>query len=217
MAAVLTSHPLALEASVPAHLGGGAALLSPPSRETKLHLLDTRFTGQSEDHGRFTRYLAEYLGGLGIGLVGVVAGVVALPTPWKLTDAPLPMALGVVGSSMGVTLAGWALDGRGSFVFALLGSVIGLAAPFLAGAGILMASGCDLQAYRNCGAVEPMIVGMLLLTPLGGIVGYELSAPTPWLDEDYASRTPGPVPRFAPVLTLARQGVGGTLGIAWSM
>jgi hypothetical protein len=62
--------------------------------------------------------------------------------------------------------------------------------------------------------MAPIIIGMFILSPLGATVAYELSAPTPWLSEDYALRAPRPAPGFVPVLTPARQGFGGTLGIA---
>ncbi|HYH96678.1 hypothetical protein [Hyalangium sp.] len=188
--------------------------MSPDSREASFHLLATTPYGESVDHGIGTRLYIEYLSGLGIGLVGVVVGMVAISDYPTLKEAALPAALGIVGSAMGVTFAGWALDGRGRAGFALLGSLIGFGAPLLVGTGFLLASGCDTQAIWDCGAVGPMVVGMLILTPLVATTAYELSAPKPWLSEDYASRSPRPAPRFVPVLTLARQGVGGTLGIA---
>jgi hypothetical protein len=67
LTAVLTSHPLALEASVPAHREGGAFLLLPNSQEAKFSLLATNFDGQSGDHGGSTRYLVEFFGGAGLG------------------------------------------------------------------------------------------------------------------------------------------------------
>jgi hypothetical protein len=84
----------------------------------------------------------------------------------------------------------------------------------LAGMGLLLATECNPNTLRNCEALVPMVVGIMLLPALGATLAYELSAPTPWLDEGYASRAPRPAPRLFPVLTLARQGWGGTLGIA---
>jgi hypothetical protein len=215
--AVLASHPLALEASVPAHPEGGASLRGSRSQEAKFHLLATRFDGESADNGRFTRYLAESLGGFGVGMVAGLAASGGLSPYPTLKETALPFALWVVGNGVGVKLAGWALDGRGRLSFALLGSIMGFAAPALVGTGFLLATGCDTRAIWDCGAMGPMFVGALVLTPLGAVVAYELSAPTPWLSEDYELRSPRPAPRFVPVLTLTRQGVGGTLGIAGRM
>lgn len=201
LSAVMASHPLSLEASVPS------------SQEAKFHLLTRLPDWESVDHGSGTRYFSEYLGGLGFGLVGIVGGMVSISDYPTLKEAALPTVLGIAGSTVGVMFAGWALDGRGRSVFALWGSLMGFAAPVLVGAPFALAT-CDAHAIWDCGAMAAMFVGALFLTPLGATVAYELSAPTPWLEEDYASRSPRPAPRFVPVLTLARQGVGGTLGIA---
>jgi hypothetical protein len=104
------------------------------------------------------------------------------------------------------------MDGRGRYGFALLGGVIGLTVPLLTGVALSRAAGC-----ASCDGIEvPIAVGMLLLTPVGATIGYELSEPTPWLSLK-ASRDPAPAPRVAPVVMLARQGHGVTFGLAGSL
>jgi hypothetical protein len=214
LTAVLASQPLELQVSAPAHLEQVASLALPGSQSGKLYLLDPKLNEKSGDDGTATRVIVECVVGLGLGGAGVIVGSLALSDSPSLEELVVPLSLMVLGSSMGVKLAGWAMDGRGRLGYAVLGSLIGLVVPMLAGTGLLLAEGCDPDTLTSCSALVPMVIGMLLLPPVGATIGYELSAPTPWLSLGYASSAPPPAPRLVPVLTLARQGLGVTLGLA---
>jgi hypothetical protein len=209
---VLAAQPLSLQVSAPAHLEPVASLTLPSSQSGKLHLLDSGLNEERADDGMTARVIVESVVGLGVGAAGGILGSLALSDSPSLVETMVPLSLLLLGSSLGVTLTGWAMDGRGRFGYALLGSVLGFVAPMLA--GLLLAKGCDPDTLTNCGALVPMAIGILLLPPIGATIGYELSAPTPWLSLGYASRTPPPEPRVVPVVTLARQGLGITLGLA---
>jgi hypothetical protein len=217
LTAVLASQPLELQVSTPTRLEQVAPLALPASQSGKRHLLNTRLNEKGEDDGTTTRVIVESAAGLGLGGVGLIVGSLALSDSPKLEETVIPMSLLVLGSSMGVTFIGSALDGRGRFGFALLGSIIGFVVPFAAGTGLLVAAGCNPDTLTNCGGLVPMVIGVLLLPSVGATIGYELSAPTPWLSLGYASSAPPPAPRLVPVVTLARQGLGVTLGLAGSL
>jgi hypothetical protein len=214
LAAVVVSQPLSLHLSAPAHLEPVASLTLPGSQSGKLYLLEPGLKERRDDDGTTARVIVECAVGFGGEAVGVIVGSLAFSDSPKLEEAIVPLSLLVLGSSLGVSLTGWAMDGRGQFGYALLGSVIGLVVPMLAGLGLLLAEGCNPDTLTNCGALVPMAIGMLLLPPVGATIGYELSAPTPWLSLGYASRPPPPEPRVVPVVTLAREGLGITLGLA---
>jgi hypothetical protein len=110
------------------------------------------------------------------------------------------------------------MDGRGRFGYAMLGSIIGAATPIGIGVGLIQLVNCGGPASDGC--AKPIVVsllGLLVLPAVGAMVGYELSAPKSWL---LLARAPGklPAPRHVvPVLALARQGLGGTVGFAWTL
>jgi hypothetical protein len=214
LTAVVVSQPLSLQVSAPAHLKPVASLTLPGSQSGKTYLLEPGLNEKRGDEGKTTRVIVECVVGFGLEGAGLILGSLALSDSPSLQEAVVPLGLMVLGSSLGVTLTGWAMDGRGQFGYALLGSILGLAVPMLAGLGLLLAEGCNPDTLSNCSAMVPMVIGMLLLPPVGATIGYELSAPTPWLSLGYASRTPPPQPRVVPVVALTRQGLGVTLGLA---
>lgn len=118
------------------------------------------------------RVLAEafggVLGGVGMGIVGLLAGASALEN----TDCSggdgcavllilITVPAAFVGIPLGVQTAGQSLGGQGDFIPALGGTVLGT------GAGLIF----GLRSEGTGGMVAGLIVGPIL----GSIVGYELS------------------------------------------
>lgn len=213
---VLSSLSLSGEASTHARLELGTSLTLPGSQRAERHLLDSRIHDSSSDGGSTTRVFVEFLGGLAGEFVGFIPGALLLASNSTLWAAGAALGLGIVTNSAGVSLAGGLMDGRGRYGFALLGSFLGMALPFAAGMALLLGQGCNPDTNTNCGAFVPMIIGMLVLPSVGATIGYELSAPTPWLSLE-ASRDPAPTPRLTPMVTVARQGLGITFGLVGSL
>jgi hypothetical protein len=213
---VLSSLSLAGEAPTRARLELGSSLTLPGSQRAERHLLDSRIQDMSGEESSTSRIFVEFLGGLAGEVIGAVPGALLLANNSSLGAAGVAMGLIVLTGSAGVSIAGWSMDGRGGYGFALLGSFLGMAAPVAGGLVLLLGQGCNVDTNTNCGALVPMVIGMLLLPSVGATIGYELSAPAPWLSLE-ASRAPAPGPRVAPVVTLARQGLGITFGLAGSL
>jgi hypothetical protein len=173
---------------------------------------------QSNDKAA-NRIFLEFLAGAGLGILG--GGLTGLALGSNIESPAslvIPISILLLGSGVGVALVGAMMDGRGSFGYAMLGSLIGSVAPLAIGMGLIQLVGCAGRFGNGC--VKPIVVsllGLLVLPSVGAIVGYELSAPKSWL---LLARAPGelPAPRHVvPVLTLAGQGLGGTVGFAWTM
>ncbi|MCP3140306.1 hypothetical protein [Pyxidicoccus xibeiensis] len=216
LTAVLSSMPPALDAPVTARLEVRSALTLPGSQRGALRLLDTDSDEGEDTPSIVGRVAAEYLAGVGTSFV------LTLLNSQLLIDLPGGVLLSVMiaslvlGPAVVVPLTGRALDGRGSVNAALLGSLLGAVGPLLL--GVVTSLGCNdpltLSRVNQCEAnIVPVAIFMLLLPSAGAALGYELSAPKPWLSRGHASGTSTPAPRFVPVLAPARYGVGGTVGI----
>jgi hypothetical protein len=167
------------------------------------------------------RVFLEFLAGAGLGTLG--GGL----TGWAMgssiespTSLVIPISVLLLGNGVGVALAGTLLDGRGRFAYAMLGSIIGSVVPIAIGIRLMQLAGNVADRCFGNGCAKPVVLsllGLLVLPAVGAIVGYELSAPKSWLLLAHAPGNP-PAPRqVAPVLTLARQGLGGTVGLAWRL
>jgi hypothetical protein len=162
----------------------------------------------------FLEFLAgAVLGGVSGGLTGWAMGS-TLESPASLV---VPSSVLLLGSSVGVALVGNLMEGRGRFSYAMLGGTLGSVVPLTVGLGLMRLVNCT--DYVGNGCVRPMVVGLigfLVLPAVGAIVGYELSAPKSWLWVARAEKLPAPR-QVVPVVTLARQGLGGTVGLAWTL
>ncbi len=120
------------------------------------------------------RVLAEafggVLGGVGMGIVGLLLGASALENVNCSADhgglcaatvllVTVPAAF--VGIPLGVQMAAQSLGGRGEFLPALAGTLVGT------GAGLI-------YGFSSTGT-GPMITGLIVGPLLGAIVGYEIS------------------------------------------
>lgn len=209
---VLASLSFDVEASLPARFEAAPTLTLSGSQGGRSYLLGSKLHDKSAD-GKITHVLVEWAGGLGGAVAGAFVGVLAVSDNPTVPEVTLLASLWVAGSSAGVTFAGWAMDRRGRFGFTLLGALIGFVVPMTAGVGLALAADCN-ATFSNCDVLIPTIIGVALLPPIGATIGYELSEPTPWLDLGYASSAPASKPGIVPVLTLAGQGLGVTIGIA---
>ncbi|KFE67305.1 hypothetical protein DB31_8745 [Hyalangium minutum] len=206
------------EASILPRLDGVSSLALPGSQRGKSYLLDTDMDSTIHDGsgegGSAGRILIESLAGLGGGVVGMAVGSLALSESPTFGQLAVPLSLDVLATSLGVAVTGWAMDGRGRLGFTLLGSILGLVVPLVAGSALVGLEGCEISETWSCTSGVFAVAGILFLPTVGATLGYELSAPEPWLSHGYASSAPSSPPRFVPVLTLARQGLGATIGIA---
>lgn len=119
------------------------------------------------------RILAEafggVLGGVGMGIAGLLVGAEAIGNT-DCSDGEVCVALlalitipaTFVGIPLGVQYAGQSMGGRGDFLPALGGTVLGT------GVGVIL----GMQSEGNGGLAVGLIVGPIL----GSIVGYELSS-----------------------------------------
>jgi hypothetical protein len=195
------------------------ASLSPPVlHESRFHLLETMGNDQSNDEAA-NRIFLEFLAGSGMG---VLAGGLTGLSLGSSIESPVSLAIPILslllGSSVGVSLVGARLEGRGRFGYALLGSIIGFVAPLVIGIGLLQFGGCAGNFSNRC--AQPIVVsllGLLVLPSVGAMVGYELSAPKSWLLLARAPEELSPPRRVIPVLTLATQGLGVTVGLAGTL
>jgi hypothetical protein len=213
---VLSSLSLTGEAPTRARLELGSSLTLPGSQRAERHLLDSRIHDTMGDESSTSRVFVEFLGGLAGEVIGAVPGALLLTSSSTLWAAGATVGFMIVANSAGVSIAGWSMDGRGRYGFALLGSLLGMVVPVVGGLVLLLGQGCNPDTHTNCGGLVPMVIGMLVLPSVGATIGYELSEPTPWLSLE-ASRAPTSAPRIAPVVTLARQGLGITFGLAGSL
>lgn len=186
----------------------------PGSQSGQRRLLEANPNKGNEDEGKTLRVIIEFGGGIALGMGGALFGNLALTDASSSGQGVIPMAFLVLGSGVGVTLAGWAMDGRGKLGPALLGSIVGFAIPMLMGMAMLAGQDCRPEALSSCSGLMPIVIGVIALPSLGATIGYELSAPTPWLSLEHAPRASPASPRIVPVLAPARQGVGLTLGFA---
>jgi hypothetical protein len=191
------------------------ALTPLASQRGTLHLLETPPRDEDDEVGTAGRVIIESLVGIGVG--GGSAALGALMVADRLDPSKVdpewylvPALFYVLGSSVGVMLTGQEMAGRGSHGYTLLGGVLGFAVPGAISAGLIAVKGC----YLLCGFEWPLAIGAIVLPVVGAILGYELSAPAPWLSLGQASSTPPPAPRLVPVLAPARQGLGLTVGLA---
>jgi hypothetical protein len=165
------------------------------------------------------RIFLEFLGGAGLGaLGGGLTGWAMGSTLESPTSLLLPISVLLLGNGVGVTLVGTLMEGRGRFGYAMLGSILGSVVPLALGIGMMQFVNNMGQCFGHC--AQPVIVsllGLLVLPAVGAIVGYELSAPKSWLLLAHALES-RPAPRqVVPVLSLAGQGLGGTVGLAWAL
>lgn len=120
----------------------------------------------------FPRVIAEVfggvLGGVGMGIVGLLAGVSALEDVscgsgevCAATILIITVPAVFVGIPLGVQYAGQGLGGRGDFLPSLAGTLLGT------GAGLLYGLSQDGAGY--------MAVGLIVGPVLGAVIGYELS------------------------------------------
>lgn len=202
------------------------AISAPPQRVSyreaeldmhRLHLLEPVSPEQGSDEAA-NRIILEFLAGAGLGVLG--GGVTAWAVGAEMRSIPsmlVPLSLLALGSGVGVSLVGRGMEGRGRAAYAIIGGFLGAAAPVGIALGVLQLVGC-VDRYVNVCA-EPIVVGMLgfLVFPVvGAIVGYELSAPKSWLLLAGPPRGTPAVGQVVPVVALARQGSGGTVGLAWT-
>ena len=117
----------------------------------------------------FVEAFGGVLGGVGMGIVGLLAAASALEdTDCSGGDGCLAVMVVIavpaafVGIPLGVQTAGQSMGGRGDFIPALGGTLLGTGAGFIIG----------LRSESTGGLVASLIVGPIL----GAIVGYELSS-----------------------------------------
>jgi hypothetical protein len=185
-----------------------------------LHLLNQEDTQQDSSAGGEGRILLEAAIGVGLSFGGVVLSDAVLgPGSSGLARRLVPLSALWLGSSMGVTLVGNALGARGSFGYALLGSALGLMVPFTIGALLFEATGCASGSLERCEGAVPIALGISLLTlpTLGAIIAYESSTPSMLPPSRNRRRAQPPAPRVVPLVSLARQGLGATVGIAGTL
>lgn len=184
----------------------------------RLHLLEPVSPERTGDESA-NRIILEFLAGAGLGVLG--GGLTVWATGAEMRSIPsiaLPISILALGSGVGVSLVGRAMEGRGRAAYAIMGGFLGAAAPVAIGLGVIRLVHCVDRAASVC--AEPIVVGLLglfVFPVVGAIVGYELSAPKSWL---LLARTPrgAPAPRqVVPVVSLARQGYGATVGLAWTL
>jgi hypothetical protein len=145
------------------------------------------------------------LGGVGMGIVGLLAGASALESVdcsaghqgvcfGTVLLITVPAAF--VGIPMGVQWAAQGLGGRGGFLPSLAGTLVGT------GAGLI-------YGYSSSGTT-PLVTGLIVGPLLGAIVGYEISNALVQRAELSASARSGP--RVVPTVgTTPRGGVLGGL------
>jgi hypothetical protein len=165
------------------------------------------------------RIFLEFLVGSGVGVLGWGLSRLALDSELERpASLIIPMSTLVLGSGVAVGLVGITLDGRGGFGYALLGSILGSSAPLIAGLAMLQFGGCGGNLTQSCDSMlAKSLIGLLVLPAVGAIVGYELSLPKSWL---LLNRAPGGLAAsryVVPVLGLARQGLGATVGLAGAL
>lgn len=215
LTAVLSTLGPPLDAPVSARLEAGAALTPSICRHEASYLLDTQFPDDDEEGSRVGRVFAEYLVGLGTGATALALGGLAFSEAPPIVWGAATLSMQALGTSVGVAFMGSAMEGRGGFGYTLLGSILGIAIPLAGGTALMLAEDCQLSDdFDGCSAMGPTVAGLLLLPAVGATLGYELSSPTPWLSLASSRGTPAPAPRVVPVLAPARQGLGGTIGIA---
>jgi hypothetical protein len=210
--------PWLLEATKPIRPQGISSLTLGASLDPGFHLVNT--LGNEQGNDAANRIFLELLVGTGAGILGgsltSLAMGINLDSP---TSLAVPLSVLLLGSSVGVTLVGSLMEGRGIFGYALLGGTISCVLPILLGLTLQRFSGCSSLA-SDCGNTQPIVVsllGLFIVPPVGALVGYELSAPKSWLLLAGATReTPAP-PRVIPVLIPASQGLGATVGIAGTL
>lgn len=230
LTAILSSLSPELTLSTPSPLRVTPSRTLSAARDPVLHLMDSRDSAfhvmgvMDSEQGTdldANRIFFEFLAGTGVGLVG--GGLTAITMGSKLespTSLMLPISVLLLGSSAGVTLVGAMMNGRGRFGYALLGSTISCVAPLILGIGMIHFSGCAGTPGEGCGEIKPVVLSLLWLfvvPSVGAMVGYELSAPKSWLS---LARAPDetPAPRqITPVLALASQGLGATIGLAGTL
>jgi hypothetical protein len=219
---VLSSLAPNQDASIPSRLELRPPLTMPSSQRGELHLLDSNILEESDEDSSPAPIVIEFLAGLGGPVVTDVLVLLQVPFDalplWGALVAVAAPAL--LGPGLGVYVAGRGLDRSGHLVPALLGGVIGLLVAAIGMAAVSVAScdfNIDASGKPNGSCFVPAVISTTVLSSVGATLGYELSAPTPWLSIDYASRAPSPTPRFVPVLALTRQGLGATLGIAGTL
>ncbi|MFL5344675.1 MAG: hypothetical protein ACJ8AT_07770 [Hyalangium sp.] len=220
LTAILSSLSPESARSSPFQLRVAPSMTLPAPRDPAFHLTDTMGNEQINDETA-NRIFLEFLAGTAVGLLG--GGLTALALGSKLespTSLVIPVSVLLLGGSTGVTLVGSMMNGRGRFGYALLGSTISCVAPLILGIGMIHFSGCAGSSGNGCGEIKPVVASLLWLfvvPSVGAMVGYELSAPKSWL---LLARAPEetPAPRqFAPVLSLASQGLGATVGLAGTL
>lgn len=175
-------------------------------------------TEQDNDE-ELNRIFLEFLVGSGVGVLGWGLSRLALGSD---LDPPaslvIPMSTLVLGSGVGVGLVGITMDGRGGFGYAMLGSIIGSSAPFIAGFAMLQFGGCRDKLTQGCDSMlAKSLIGLLVMPAVGAIVGYEVSLPKSWLLLNRAPRGLAASRYVVPVLGLARQGLGATVGFAGTL
>jgi hypothetical protein len=117
----------------------------------------------------FAEAFGGVLGGVGMGIAGLLVGASALEDA-DCSDGEVCLALlalitvpaTFVGIPLGVQYAGESMGGRGDFLPALGGTVLGT------GVGVIL----GMQSEGNGGLAAGLIIGPIL----GAIVGYELSS-----------------------------------------
>ncbi|MFP2905783.1 hypothetical protein ACLESD_12145 [Pyxidicoccus sp. 3LFB2] len=219
LSAVLFSLPPASDAPMTARLEALPALTLPDSQHGALHLLETKPSDENNTQNTGSRVLVELLAGVGT-TTAISAAIYLLlseyPRPQLLVASGLLLML---GPGVAVTLAGKAMDGRGSPGYALLGSTIGFVTQMLF--VTVEALNCGSSGSNPLSQCRPRLIPLAIVAGLlpaaGATLAYETSAPGPWLSQGHASSIAPPAPRFVPVLTLAEQGLGGTVGIAGSL
>lgn len=165
------------------------------------------------------RIFLEFLVGSGVGVLGWGLSRMALSSDLEPSASlVIPMSTLVLGSGVGVGLVGITMDGRGGFGYALLGSIIGSSAPLIAGLAMLQFGGCGDKLTQGCDSmIAKSLIGLLVMPAVGAIVGYELSLPKSWLLLNRAPRGLAASRYVVPVLALARQGLGATVGLAGAL
>jgi hypothetical protein len=146
---------------------------------------------EQDNDEKVNRIFLEFLAGSGVGVLGWGLSRLALGSGLEPpASLVIPMSTLVLGSGVAVGIVGITMDGRGGFGYALLGSIIGSSAPFIAGIAMLQFGGCGDNLTHGCDSmVAKSLIGLLVMPAVGAIVGYELSAPQQnlWVAESCGS------------------------------
>jgi hypothetical protein len=172
----------------------------PPPPGANPAALNLQIAQDAED-GTIARMIISPIVGYGFGIVlGVIGGIVMIGVSCDLDGIDEDCLIGVLvgiyagvllGTPLGVTWASSWFDGQGSYVWALLGTLLGVAVAFPI--SYLVGPESSAASY-----------GLSALPAIGSMVGYELQSAKNVRDmRRAAGMTAGP-PTFAPILESGR-------------